>query len=131
MQKIYLIFFLCLVFYGCKKNPLDYRTKFLGEYNFEIYQTSWWHSGPRPDTNYISEGKIEIASEDRIEIFLSKNLSSGIKVSVYEDGSIADCECDYHAGLNGEFESTNKIKFIYGYHGLGSGFTSNVKGNKK
>lgn len=53
------------------------------------------------------------------------------ETSVYEDGSLIGCECSYQTHLNGEFESTKKLKFVLSNHGLGGGNTYHVTGNKK
>ena len=130
MKKILWLVFFCLLLSGCKKNPFDYRTKFIGKFNFSVHNTAWTLSGPTLDTTYSYSGEIQNGSENNtILITFSENVS--IEATIYEDGTLDNCICSHYGYLKGEFESTKKIHFSYRSGGLGGGSYRIVTGEKK
>ena len=64
-MKTKLIFLMMILFmYGCKKNPFDYRTKYLGDYIFVEYNSSWNPIDGYRDTSYTREGEILYGSDE-------------------------------------------------------------------
>jgi hypothetical protein len=123
-NTILLLLFLCSLF-GCKKDPFDYRTKYLGDYNFVIHYDSWNPLSGHIDTTYSKDGKIDYGSDENT-IFIFFNGSIADELTVYEDGTIGD---NYFKG--GEFETTNKIKYSYYWGSQGSATYGKVTGEKK
>ena len=122
--KILLIFFYVLVMFGCKKHPLDYRNKFLGDYTFSVHYSWWIYQQGSFDTTYSNEGKMEYGSDPHM---VRAALSGGdsFEFTVYEDGTIQGNQC------LGEFESVRKVKFSCYYGGLGGRTNYDVTGDKK
>ncbi len=122
--------------FGCKKEFLDYRDKFCGEYNFfakeEIVRYLGGGNYSRVDTSYEISGKILPLkeTENMIKIILSDSVVFNVQIDI--DGSFKRnyrC-CNPLIYLIGEFESTKTIKFEYKY---ASNFYSDyivVTGNK-
>lgn len=104
MKKIFLYAIFCQLILGCKKNPFDYRTKYVGDYSFTIHYSSWSPFYGQFDTTYSIDGKIDYGSiKNTISIIYSGSTSPQM-FTIYEDGTIED-DC------KGEFESANKIKY--------------------
>jgi hypothetical protein len=122
----YIIFILLCFFLtsGCKKHPLDYRSKYLGNYNFSVHKKTWILYGEITDTNYSYYGKIGYGTYDdnTININFSDNVS--VEPTLYDDGSIKT------QNLSGQFESTSKITFLLVSDGLGGGTRYDVSGEK-
>lgn len=128
MKKIFLLASFCVAFLGCKKNPFDFRSKFIGDYNFQIQASSYYGVGPyfsSHDTTYSIDGNIVCGSEnDKISIsFANQNGSS--EFTIYEDGTIEDGNC------SGEFESTHTVKYSCFWGSPGAGTYETVTGKKK
>ena len=121
MKNKFIILFCCLIMFGCKKNPFDYRNKYLGNYNFVVHETAWVLAiGTTLDTTFSYNGKVSYGSDEHtVLINFSKNVS--IEPVIYEDGYLE---------VYGEFESTKRVSFGFRSGGLGGGSTWNVTGEK-
>ncbi len=106
MKKIFLLILFSCSFFGCKKNPFDYRTKYLGNYNFIVNYSSWNGLEGQHDTTYVfNNGKIDYGTDkNTILIFFDSGSSKpSDELTIYEDGSLG---C-------GEFVTTEIIKYTY------------------
>ncbi len=124
------IVFCLLLFAQCKKNPFNYRTKYLGDYTFTVHKILWSMSplGTNIDTNYFYDGKIEYGTiKNTMLIHFSEN--NTVEVIVSKDGLISN-DNDYDP-VTGKFESKTSMNFSYHLGGLGSGGSYGVSGTKK
>lgn len=129
MKKCFIVLFCFIALAGCKKNPFDFRSKYLGNYNFSIHRTAWTLSGPTLDTTYFYTGEVEKGSETNTAI-ISFSESVSIETDIYEDGTIS-VNHPPHQSLQGEFESAKEVKFKLANSGLGGGSAYDVTGVKK
>lgn len=102
---LFLLFFIpALLSPGCKKNPFDYRSKYIGDYDF-VKSWSHWSTADSAiisGTTY-SNGRVEYGGSGRIKIILDANSSSlGAEYKTYRNGDIKDSDI-----LIGEFTKTN------------------------
>ena len=124
MKKYLIITLICILIFGCKKNPFDYRAKYLGDYSFAIHSSSW-NPLSQLDTTYTMQGKIDYGSDkNTISIFFSGS-SVPQEFTIYEDGTIEN------GGCGGEFESANKIKYSCYWASPGAHASKTVDGEKK
>jgi hypothetical protein len=123
MKKIFTILFCCLVLFGCKKNIFDYRSKFVGDYNFTVQLSTVDIYNQTADSTYFYKGKIWYdGNETCVSIDFSGYRPEIVKL--YEDGSMKS----YY--VNGEFESTKKVKFNVFYNNLGGSGEYSIVGDK-
>jgi len=130
MKNKLLILFFCILIFGCKKNPFDYRNKFIGDYNYTVHAnlSNCPVIGHFLDTTYSYNGKVLLGTQDNtIIIYLSENCS--IEPTIYEDGSLEHLSLDYD--IHGEFESKTSLKFHYGVGGLGGHAYYDYSGTKQ
>jgi hypothetical protein len=119
---------ICLMIFGCKKNPFDYRSKFIGNYNFVVHEIVWEGGTMLLDSTYSFFGNVTLGSiSSTVMINFKDNFS--IEPKVFEDGSLEGPE-SHTLHLSGEFESTKEVKFKYSNGGLGGGGNYDVTGNK-
>ena len=105
MRKLFTIFLFCVLISGCKKDPFDYRTKFVGDYDFTVHLTTFNINGwPTSDITYPYKGKIWY-DENETMVSLKFSGNQSVIVKLYEDGSMKSFY------VNGEFESTKKVRF--------------------
>ena len=124
MKKYLIISLGCILIFGCKKDPFDYRTKYVGDYSFVIHYSSWNPLNGQFDTTYSIDGKIDYGSDkNTISIFFSGSSSPQI-FTLFEDGTIQD-------GCKGEFESVNKIKYSCYWASPAAHTSETVSGEKK
>jgi hypothetical protein len=124
MKKFTIFIFIVIFLYGCKKDPFDYRSKFIGDYNFVIHaKTSYGIQGNMYnfDTTYTYPGKIDFGpNENTIQI----SYPDLVYPVLYEDGTMSG------NGYRGEFESENKINLTFGFYSPGGGTTYTITGEK-
>lgn len=115
--------------YGCKKNPFDYRTKYLGDYEFVDSWSSWSMVGPSNSSgvNY-STGKVEYGNDKTIRITLNSNNPHFHEFDIDRDGNLS---LQSGGGSIGKFQSRKKVSFSLTSGGLGGGGTDNITGTKK
>jgi hypothetical protein len=125
MKKIFPILLLFLLFFeaGCKKDPLDYRTKYLGNFRFLIHEE---FSGPQGDfdTTYYADGSIDYGN-DKKTIAVSWGLGYAVDPELFEDASFKGM------GMSGDFYSTKKIVFKYETFRLVFFYSYNATGERK
>jgi len=119
---------------GCEKNPFDYRSKFLGNYDFSIHHSAWNLNGTTLDTTYNYSGEImegELFFNTTVQIKFADNVT--IEAELFEDGTLGTVS-NYNSSnsiLKGEFESPQKVNFVVSWNGLGGGNAYNVLGAKQ
>lgn len=126
IKNIAIIFLFTFLIWGCKKHHFDYRTKFLGNYDFCIHEKTFnvYGFGVQTDTTYSYKGKVSYGSDEH-KVLISFTENYSVEPLIYEDGSLT---CLQH--FSGEFESVKKIKFSQTWGGLGGGGTWDVTGEK-
>ena len=117
---------------SCKKTPIDYREKYLGDYTF-LYSYSSWSINNSESTTEEKESTGEVyyngdAKDSLIHIKVAENLI--FECTIDEDGNIKNC------GGNGVFENNSKLTFDYKSiscpgNGNGGGIEYSIQGNKK
>ena len=124
-MKKRIIFLLSLfAIIGCKKDPFDYRTKYIGDYTFLIHSKTYIMFDPPIDTSYYQDGYIGYGSEkDKIVISLSGKRAT--EYTIYEDGTIGENAC------RGEFESSKKIRYSCSWGSQATKIHEEVTGEKK
>lgn len=127
---IFLLLFSIFLNSGCKKNPFDYRTKYLGDYEFVDSWSSWSMVGPSNSSgvNY-STGKVEYGNDKTIRITLNSNNPTYFhEFDIDRDGNLS---LQSGGGSIGKFQSRKKVSFSLTSGGLGGGGTDNITGTKK
>ncbi len=123
MKRI-LIFLLCVFLVaGCQKNPFDYRTKFVGNYNFTVRLTTWTIYKQTLDTTYLYKGKIWYDGNETMVSIEFSGYQPEI-ATLYEDGSMKGQH------VSGEFISTKKVRFKVSYSSMGGGGQYSIVGDK-
>lgn len=127
--KFLLVFsFLVLLNWSCKKNPLDYRTKYLGDYHFVRDYTSWVTGGPVTSGSISREGRVEYGEKGEIKIIFDSNDPTHFNVyEIDRDGNLTNSS----GGNAGKFESKNKVHYEQTTTFSGGGGTSSTNGTKK
>ena len=126
MKNLLFIVFCSITVLGCKKNPFDYRTKFLGAYSFTVHESSYDPSVGSLDTTYYYEGKITTGSDENSILIPSPH--STLQATVYEDGTIVGQMVTYGTG---EFSSTKQMIYLWGIASPGLQDFYQLSGEKK
>ena len=125
MKRLFFFAVFLLLATGCKKDPFDHRSKYLGDYNFTVAKTTAMATDTPVDTTYSYLGTIKTGSENNtVIIHFSDDLS--VEMDLFEDGSLE--KYSYGDYIVGEFESAEKVKFVYSVIG---GSRYGVTGGKK
>ncbi len=125
MKTKLLLLMLCFFVFGCKKNPFDYRTKYLGNYVFVVHSSSYNPLDGLIDTTFSINGEIEYGSEKNT-ILISFGGSTGTDFKIYEDGTVDINYC------SGEFETTDKLVYsCYRNESPSAHSSLDVEGEKK
>jgi hypothetical protein len=115
---------------GCEKQPLDYRNKFIGDYQFSVYYSYWTLPNISDDTSYTADGRVWYGSDPHTVLITIADALS-FEYTVYEDGTLEASSSGDPWNNYGEFESTRKIKFTYTSGGLGGRSQFEISGEKK
>lgn len=127
MKNTILTLIVLVAMTACKKDPFDYRTKYVGDYNFVVErQTIASPDGNVSDTTYTLEGTIDYGSDDNAISILFSGNNTPETFTLYEDGTIR-----MGTACSGEFESTNRIKYSCYWASPGAHTDQNVSGVKK
>lgn len=123
-----LIIFFVALNYGCKKNPFDYRTKYIGDYTFTDSWTSYNMAASPPTNSGIREtnGKIEYGEQGFLKVTFDNNRPDWFHdLQVDREGNLTENTRDV-----GKI-SRNSINYHNYVSGLGGGSTTNISGKKK
>ncbi|MDL2239874.1 hypothetical protein LJC69_05745 [Bacteroidales bacterium OttesenSCG-928-K22] len=126
------IFMICFMFFSaCKQTEVDYREKWVGDWDF-IIDCKWFEGEYSGRDTLFYLGKINCEYNDSILIIDYWANFTNIKVKVDELGKfsiISDVENYYGEGY---FEGDNKVYFLRsGGLSLGGGCTDIVEGTKR
>lgn len=116
---------------GCKKNPFDYRTKFVGDYSFEVnerYITDYPNS--ISDTTYSYEGQIDYGTMENTIVILFAE-THGREIELFEDGTMGECYNCWKYELEGEFKAKDELEFFLRDGSQGFTWIYRVTGEKK
>ncbi len=105
-----IIFFaLCIISISCKKWPIDYRNKYIGDYIF-TYTTYHWVSSAWVTDLYQTEGEIYYRPFNSMGKTITIKMLSGtiFEAKVSRNGTLKESSCD--DVLNGVI-STSSISF--------------------
>lgn len=143
------LFYACLMLSlsSCKKDDLDYRTKYTGNFEFTVVGEFWMIGQPTQIDTSIFEGtirKFEIGDEntDLDQVYDSlKNAGNRITITfgdyliitpqITENGEFIE-KSGYHYYHAGEFKNNDDLQFVVGgMGGMGAGTNYSVSGNRK
>lgn len=129
-KNIFIALFCCIILNGCKKEPFDYRNKFLGNYTFSVQEWTFnvYGVGVSTDTTFLFNGNISYGS-DRNSILITYSTNVSVEPTIYEDGTFKGYGGDN--SFSGAFESSKKVTFSYKYGGLGGYSSGIVTGERK
>lgn len=129
LSRLILIFGFLIIMSGCEKKLFDKRTKYIGDYDFQINITCTPNLSDC-DTNYTYSGFIDYSSEkDKVIIQFESNWS--IEPLIDDDNSIIQCIDHYQNDSLGRFINNNEVEFVIRSGGLGGGYYRNIYGKKK
>ncbi len=111
---------------ACEKGPFDYRTKYVGTYDFVIHRESGDPINGHLDTTYTIDGRIDYGSAKHA-ISISLHEDAPLEFTLYEDGTIEG----RNNVCKGEFESSDKVHYSCYAASPASHSTTDVKGEKK
>jgi len=115
----------CLLITACKKHPMDYRNKFLGDYTFSVHFSRWQMGSGSFDTTYNSNGSVACGNDDH-SVAIALTGGPSFDFIIYEDGSLGP------AGFSiGEFESVQHVSFVWSSGGLGGGVYYAITGERR
>jgi hypothetical protein len=122
-KKLLYILLVSLGLTACKKNPFDYRSKYLGDYEFTTTISSWnMISGVQPTETTVYNGSVSMSS-----------LEGKIRIN-YMDGISTDVEVDREGNLSypGSGKISKKTLSLEMTNGSGGGSsTTSISGKKK
>ncbi len=122
-KNILALFFLAFFFASCEKDPFDFRSKYVGDYNFSIHNRSWANGTIPIDTTYTATGRVDYDSDINYIQVIYSNSDRPDKYKIYEDGTIGPCE--------GEFESKNKLFINCSQYSPGGGYSNTIIGERQ
>jgi hypothetical protein len=117
------------IFVKCKKEPIDYRLKYVGDYHFDIHYTGWTINTGSKDTLYSYEGNISTCSDDSL-ICIKYSNDPGTDVILNEDGTFHFVPNNQYSYFSGKFESIKSIKFSFGWQAGGGYSNTDITGNR-
>ena len=118
---------ICMV--GCEKKLFDKRTKYIGDYEFQINITCTPNLGDC-DTSYTYSGIIDYSNDkDKVIIQFESNFS--IEPLIDDDNNLIQNIDHYQDDSLGRFINKNEVEFVIRTGGLGGGYYRNVYGKKK
>jgi len=129
-KKFQIIFaFFILLNVGCKKNPFDYRTKYIGDYDF-VNSWSYYCMSSTPPSNsgvIYTSGRIEHEKEDMIKVVRDASQPA------YYDLFLIDKEGNLSVGgsYKGKCDNKTKMHFSVTGGGLGCPSSSTITGTKR
>lgn len=123
MKNFVLYIFVLMGLFSCEKLPLDYRNKYLGNYDF-TRRDSYYAYPNYVDKTYAKVFKGSVKKGD-LENELIIHFDNYVNSSGYTIENIETFNVDYEGNilegnvLRGEFYSTKKIELVFPVPGLG------------
>ncbi len=128
-RKTYWVLLGLLIIISCKKEPLDYRNKFIGDWEFKVERTEFNTDsiGYYYHDSLTYFGQIKYGNNDD-EILIEYSIDNSIYLAIDRENELSDFPT-YYCG--GEFYGHEKIHLYLRWGGLGGGITHIVDGEKK
>ena len=120
--------FITLISGSCKKDPIDFRDRYTGEWYFETEYYYFTISDSYYDTIYNYQGKIWYDTTDRINIEFREN--NVIESIVNINGEISDNQLYDNNVFSGEFTDENNISIELKTIGNGYSITQIINGTR-
>jgi hypothetical protein len=113
---------------SCKKNPFDYRTKYIGDYHFYISTSSYTMGSGTTNSSFETEGRIEYGDSGEIKVIYDRNKPSSFEsLEIDRDGSVVALGSHAKIGT----ADRKSIQYTQSFNGLGGGTTQTVYGKKE
>ena len=132
MKKLELILKIIFIFFvsNCEKEKLDYREKYVGNWEFNVTRNEYYigtiGDGYNKTDTIIYFGKIEYGnSKNEIKATYTKD---DVIIFNLNDAGVLSYFVESYGG--GKFENNNQISFYYRYGGGGGGGIHRVRGKK-
>ena len=109
---------------SCKKRPFDYRNKYLGIYDFTVYQSSFDRRIGEVSGVLKYRGEITYGKEHST-ILIHYLEDSFVELTLEKDGTLSERR------VSGEFEDKKKIRFVMYSGGMGGGAFWEITGEKE
>ena len=127
--KIFFLILTVIFVSSCQKFKLfDYRTKYIGNYEFEIHYSSWNINDYYFDTTYFYNGTI-LFGDDKGTLSINYKNNSTFEVFIDKEGQFE--ENNY---LSGKFTDKDNVEFGFSCSGpgcgMGGGSSTHVIGKK-
>jgi len=119
-----------LIFFSCgDKEPIDYRDKFLGQWDFEVEIYSFTAGNPPETTSDTRHhtGLISYGTTDN-EILIQYLPNSNVTLVVTDTGQLENFPTFY---CHGSFEGTEILHMYLRWGGLNTYFSHTIEGRKK
>jgi len=130
-MKKFMIYGLLLIFAftACKKKPLDYRNKYMGDWRFDVKKSSYNVVGPGmyEESDEVYDGSIAFGASDST-IVIRYTETNEISVSINVEGKLGAFPTHY---CSGEFTDKENLTLFLRWGGLGGGVSHSVTGKKK
>jgi len=119
-----------LILFSCgDKEPIDYRDKYLGQWDFEVEVYSFTAGNPpettsetRYHTGMINYGTVEN------EILLEYLHNTSITLMIMKNGQLANFPTHY---CHGSFQGSDSLHLYLRWGGLNTFFSHTINGTKK
>jgi len=118
LYQILLISFVLILYNSCKKDPVDYREKYCGDWNFEtkFYDQTYPSDDNEVDTIYNYEGVIWYDSAGKVNIKFREDYIITVKVNL--EGEITDNIIKDNETATGKFIRTDSLFIDLKSHGF-------------
>jgi hypothetical protein len=110
------------------KKDIDYRSQWVGEYDFVVVKDWWFLDGPYGIDTISYIGAISIESTDKLWIKYTE--SDSVLMDVDTAGKLSKYHEDWHRFSYGQFEGDDKVHLEHGYRYLGYGRSHIMDGIK-
>ncbi|MCX6230289.1 MAG: hypothetical protein NTZ33_01980 [Bacteroidetes bacterium] len=90
-SKLIGLILFCSLFISCKKELMDYRNKFTGDFAFKVHEVRWVGASTYTvllDTTYNYNGYVENGS-DYCSVNIQFSKDNAFELTIYEDGSLS------------------------------------------
>lgn len=130
LNQILLISFVLILYSSCKKDPVDYREKYCGNWNFEtkFYDQTYPGDNNKVDTIYNYEGVIWYDSAGKVNIKFREDYIITVKVSL--EGEITDNIIKDNETANGKFTNHDSLFIDLKSNGFNFASTQLIYGKK-
>ena len=133
MKRIRVVVFICIssliINTGCKKDSVDFRDKYCGEWNFKTDYYYFTMSDSYFDTIYNYQGSIWYDTLGRINIEFRDNIV--LESIITDNGEIIDNYLYDNDEFSGEFINEKNLKIELKTHGDGFMISQFINGTRQ